>query len=324
MITHLLSFVYSGLTLDREIIRRLSPVRVYFPWGIHPPEYTDDTEIIILYPPEELRPTVDITLLLDEYYNWANERGEKNRNEAIKISSGPASDESIHSIRAIISGRASEGVPEKDMAIRWHILLHLRDKFEGQRKEVNRMIEVIRNRKSPLFNHADLTDKTLYPFETLKGVETESFVKDSNLRQLLKAWHGLFGGNTGYGDLLLILDRPVFDYLLSECEHLFNNNTLKTPLVFSVKAPIFQEKENDDARDDIRTIFSEIRNKEQPSGVMDLLKGFEFRHCTLQNDRHILFTALYIDKDMVKNDPFLRLFSDRIIVLAEINEPTDK
>jgi hypothetical protein len=327
MTTHLLSFVYSDLALDREIIRHISPVRIYIPWGVQRHEYIDDTEIQVLYPPEELRPAEDINIMLDECYRWAKEQGEKNRNEICKTANSvPVSDESIHSIKTIISGRASAArVSDKEMTIRWHMLLHLADRFEGQRKEANRMLETLRKRRSPLFNHADLTDKTLYPFETLKGMDAEAFVKDSNLRQLLKAWHGLFGGYTGDGDMLLSIDRTVFDYLLNECECFCNNNNLYSPMVFSFKAPLFKEKgELDNAGEDIRTLLSEIRSKEALSVVMDVLKGYESRHCTGPNTCHILFTALYMDADTVNNDPFLMLFSDRIIIHAEIIESPEK
>jgi hypothetical protein len=326
MNTHLLSFIFSDLTINGDIIRTLSPVRVYVPWGAHFPDYADDTKIVVSYPPEELRPAVDINLLLGECYNWVYARGDKNRSEIVKTSSCSVPDESIHSIMAILSGKPSLPISLKDMTIRWHLLLHLRDRFEKQKKEANRMIEAIRKKRSPLLNHADLTDNVTYPFETLKGMdEEESFITGKNIRQLLKSWHGLFNRYIEDGDLLLIIDRPVFDYLLNECEHLFSKNALKPPLAFSFKTPIFPEKDRySDMGDDIHTIFSKIRTKKQLPGLIKLLARFESGYCTEVNDRHILFTALYMDIDMIKSDPFLKLFSGRIIVLAEINEPTGK
>jgi hypothetical protein len=319
MATHLLSFVYSDMAVNREIIRFLSPVRAYLPWGAHPPEYADDTEIIISYPPKELRPTVDINLILGECYNWAYERGEKSRNEIIKTSSGPVSDESLTSIRNILAGRALTDASEKDMTIRWHLLLQLADRFEVHRKEANRMIEAIRKRRSPLFNHADLTDRTIYPLETIEGMNTESFVSDNNVRQLLKAWHSLFGGYIGDDDILFIIDRSVFNYLLNEYEVFSNNIDLKNDKIFTFKIPLLQENgPNEDAEEDILTIFSEIRSKEQPSRVMDLLARHEYKHYIGPHDKHILFTALYIDKDMICGDPLLSLFSNKIITHAEI------
>jgi hypothetical protein len=74
----------------------LSPVRLYLPWGANLPDYNNDGDIIVSYPPEGLMPGVDIDKLLDEHLSLALELAEKSRYEIIKRgASANLSDESI-------------------------------------------------------------------------------------------------------------------------------------------------------------------------------------------------------------------------------------
>ncbi len=319
MTTHLLSFVYSDLALYREIIILLSPVRVYVPWGIHPPEYEYDTEITISYPPEELRPVVDINLLLGECYNWAYERGEKSRNEIIKTCSVPVTDESIQNIRAILSGKPSSAPSEKEMTIRWHMLLHLACRFEKERNEAERMIESLRIRQSPLFNNADLDDNAIYPLETLAGMGIEHCINEENFRQLLRAWQALFGGYTCEGDLFLVLNRSLFAFLCDEYKNLCINKGFQLPEVISCKIPLIEvHKDKPDAVDEIRAIFSSLESGDYPPRISGLLSGYGARHGTVKGIPRIHISVLHMKTDPVKDDTLLSMFSGRFIVLTEL------
>lgn len=320
MKAHLLSFSYSGLSIHREIIRCFSPLSVYLPCGAHLSDYKDDVDIIVSYPPEGLRPDVDINILIEEYVNRAQELGEKSRKEIIKRgSSGNVADESIRNIRAALLGRSSIVPNEKDMIIRWHMPLQLADRFEKQRKEADSMIVTLRKMHSPLLNNAELAGKALYPLKTLEGMDADSFISESNMRHLLMAWHSLFGGYTEEGDLLLTIDRPLYNFLHAEYKNLCSNNGQHTPMAYSLKIPLIK---HDDANA-IFTIFSDLKFNDNTSGFADFLADFESSHYTNHEDPHILVHILHMNINRAKNETFLRIFSGRIIVLAELINPPD-
>ncbi|MBN1904427.1 MAG: hypothetical protein JW927_04950 [Deltaproteobacteria bacterium] len=305
-------------------MRCFSPLRVYLPWGAHRPDYKDDGEIIFSYPPEWLKPGLDINSMLDEYYSLARELGEKSRNEIIKrANSAPLSDESIKNIKAALMGKSSTGTTnEKEQIIRWHMLLHLADRFKKERNEAERMIEALRKRQSPLLNNADLGDNDIYPLETLAGMDAEAFINEGNLRQLLRAWHALFGEYTNEGELFLVLNRSVFTFLCDEYKNLCMDKGLQLPVITSCKIPLIQvQKDKSDTLDKIRAIFSSLKPGDNPSDITDLFAGYEDRYCADKKAPHIHICVLYMKIDLIKNDALLSMFSGKVIALAELIKP---
>ncbi|GEM_PF-3004419 len=320
MKTHLLSFAYSSPAIPEEIIQCFSPVRLYLPWGANLPDYNNDGDIIVSYPPEGLMPGVDIDKLLDEHLSLALELAEKSRYEIIKRgASANLSDESIKGIRAALMGRSSTGTPERDQIIRWHMLLLLADRFAKETNEAERMIDSLRKRKSPLFNSAELDDNNIYPLETLAGMNSEPGINEKILRQLLKAWQALFGGYTNEGDLFLVINPSVFAYLNDEYKELCINKGLQMPADITCKIPLAGvQKDKPDGLNEIMAIFSSLKSGDTPLCLADSLRAFEAQHGIAIGMPSIHISVLLMERDLVKNDPLLKMLSGSIIVLAEL------
>jgi hypothetical protein len=323
MKTHLLSFACSAIAIPDEIIQCFSPVRIYLPWGADLPDYTDNSKIIVSYPPEGLMPGVDIKNLLNEYYSLALMLGEKSRHEIIKRGASPLlSDESIKDIRAALMGGSFTGAHEKDQIIRWHLLLHLADRFEKERNEAERMIAALRKRESPLLNNAELDDNNIYPLETLAGMDTEPSINEKNFRQLLRAWQALFGEYAVEGGLFLIMNRYILTSLYDEYKELCADMGFQLPKVIKCKIPLTQtQKGRSDNINEIRAIFSSLGSGNNPMALNDLLSGYEARHGLIKGIPYIHYCLLHMKPDLVKNNTLLNIFSGRIIVLAELIKP---
>lgn len=332
MTIHLISYIHSGLSFLEEITPLFSPLKIYIPWGGIGPECVDNKKIFGIYPPEEFKPETDFNLLLDECFNWVYEQGEKSRKEIIKTGHiDPTSNESLRHIKTILASRTSD-TSEKDMIFRWHLLLHLANRLEEHRNEANRMIEDLKKKPSPLLHNADLTENTQYPLENLTGIDPEFLLNDYNIKMLSRAWHGLFSSLIDEADMLLTIDRRIFDYLSAECDILCNNHGLKKSDVISFKSPLFKrqnrnsEKPHNDIAigDDIRNIvISDIKQEDKALELTKLTEGFESIFEPEIGVKYILFSILLFqpsEKSVVKNDPFLKFLSGRTLIFAQLND----
>lgn len=333
MTTHLISYVHSGLSLICEIAPSFSPLKIYIPWGGAVPECVDGAEIIASYPPEGLKPDVDMEPILNECFSWANEQGETSRREIIKTGHiNPTSDESLRHIKTILARRISSDTSERNVKIKWHMLLHLANRLEENRKEANRMLEDLKKKPSPLVNNADLTEKTMYPLESLTGIDVEFFLSDRNTEQLLRAWHGLFNSYITDDDLLLTVDRHIFEHLSREWDVLCSDNSIQKSGIISFECPLLKRADNNDRElsnktaivDNILNIAgSDIKNEDKISALSDLAAAVESKYQAEPGDDRILFSIFYfqpmeISKNIEK-DIFLKFFSGKILILAEIN-----
>ncbi|MGD9161082.1 MAG: hypothetical protein PVG39_21875 [Desulfobacteraceae bacterium] len=328
MTIHLISYRHSGLSLLKEIVHFFSPIKLYVPWGGTVPEYTDDKEISASYPPEEFRPDADFNRLLDECFNWACEQGEKSRKEIIKTGhTNPISNESFRHIKTILADRISD-TSEKDMILRWHMLLHLANRLEENRNDANRMLEGLKKKPSPLFNNADLTENTRYPLENLRGIDPDFLINDTSIKFLLRAWHGLFNSLTDKDDMLLVIDRRIFDYLTGEWDISNNNTDLINSEIISFKSPPFKNisdsVDNITIGGDIRNIVtSDLKREEKITALKKLTSEFGSMFQTETGDNQINFSLLLFrpaeKSKEVEKDEFRKFLSGRALIFAEIN-----
>ena len=331
MTTNLISCAYSGLSLIDEITPYFSPVKIYIPWGGVVPEHVDERKIIALYPPEELKPEADMDILLKECFNWANEQGETSRREIIKTGRiNPTSVESLRHIKSVLNSRISSDKSEKDKIIKWHMLLHLANRLEEDRKEANRMLDELKKKPSPLLNNADLTEKTKYPLESLTGIDTDFLLNDRNIKQLLMAWHGLFNRYIKEGELLLTFDRHIFDHIWQEWDNLSSEN-LKTP-EFTFKIPLEKAlgKNGPGAPyrislgDDLgKIVTSDNKYEEKITKLTALVQTYKSTYSPETRDEFVLISLLYF-KPLEKPeifilDPFNKVLSGNALILAEVN-----
>ena len=328
MTIHLISYRHSGLSLLKEIVPCFSPLKLYVPWGGITPEYADDRQITASYPPEEFKPDADFNRLLDECFNWSYEQGEKSRKEIIKTGhTNPISIESVRHIKSILADRISD-TSEKDMILRWHMLLHLANRLEENRNDANRMLEDLKKKPSPLLNNADLTENTQYPLESLRGIDPEFLINDASTKLLLRAWHGLFHSLTDKDDVLLAVDRRIFDYLSDKWDILNNNTDLKNTEIISFKSPLFKGNtdliDNITICDDIQNIVtSDLKREDKIAALRKLSSEFESMLQAETVDTQIHFSLLLFqpaeNSKEVEKDELIKFLSGRALIFAEIN-----
>ena len=328
MTIHLLSYTHSGSSLIDKITPCFSPLKIYVPWGGAIPEYADDSDLIVSYPPEELKPDADFNSLLNECFSWAYEQEEKSRKEIIKTGqTSPTSNESLRHIKTILSKKISD-TSEKDMVLRWHMLLHLANRLEESRNDANRMLESLKKKPSPLMNNADLTENTQYPLESLRTINPDFFINDTNLRLLLRAWHGLFNSLIDRNDMLLCLDRRIFDHLSDEWDIVSNNSNKKNPGTIFFKSPLFNDKEksvhNITISDDIEKIVkSNVKQEDKIKALKKLTSDFEARFREDISEKQILFSILFFQPpetpELIEKEPFLEFLSGRVLIFPEIH-----
>jgi hypothetical protein len=237
----------------------------------------------------------------------------------------PTSNESLRHIKSIISNRISD-TAEKDMILRWHMLLHLASRLEENRNDANRMLEDLNKKPSPLLHNADLTENTQYPLENLRGIDSEFFINDTNIKMLLKAWHGLFNSLIDNDDMLLTIDRRIFDHLSDEWDIL--NNNLKNPGIISFKSPVFKRADIKSTEITIGNyiqdiITSEITPEDKTAAIKEQTSEFESMFQTESEDSQILFSLLLFqsaeNSEEVIDDPVLKFLSGRALIFAEKN-----
>ncbi len=331
MTTHLISYTHSRLSLLKAIIPYFSPLKLYIPWGGTVPEVVDDRDITASFPPEGLRPETDINQLLNEYLNWAYEQGEKSRREIVKAGyTNPASSESMRRIRTILTSRISD-TSEKDINLKWHMLLHLKKRFEEQRHDANSMLEGLKNRPSPLLNNADLTERTKYPFENLTEISQESLLSNDNIKLLLRAWHGLFSSLIDEKDLLMTIDRRIIDRISEAWDISCGNSGQKQAGIVTFKGPFLKKTgmgvqylRDITIGDNIRNIvISNMTQGEKISALTNLAKEFESIYQYEFTNNYILFSIIifqsYVKSREIITDSFLKFLSGRTLLFAEIN-----
>ena len=185
------------------------------------------------------------------------------------------------------------------------------------------MLESLRTKPSPLFHNADLTEETLYPFKSLQVINPDFFINEANLKQLIRAWYGLFGSQIGDHDILLTVDKPIFDHLSDEWDNL-NNNGLpeKTGIICPFLKDKTKDSNNINISGDIGNIMaSDIKPEDKIAALKKVASDFQSVFSDDATENHIIFSIRFFtppeDAGHIKNDPFLKFLSGRFLVLAE-------
>ncbi len=214
-------FPHSGLT-GPEWGRALSvfdTVTLCLPWHLDPPEGPargmGSGAVRIVHPPDDLDPGVSFLKALDEYRDWVRVHGDRSGLSFLKTGTVPGgSEDPLWEIRRRIR---ESGVPQippgAGNGFHGHLVLHLAHELKEQRREADRILNDLREQRSPLVGLTDDSDDIRGLFEDLPGFDWGPEAGSSDLFPTMEAWLGLFAGRLGPDDLLLTLDRGVMDGL---------------------------------------------------------------------------------------------------------------
>jgi hypothetical protein len=206
---------------DLELKRLLSffgPLTVFQPWLMERAVLSAVSKppCRILRPPDSLNPGGRLKVLLSEYHNWISQHHERSRVDFIKAVQGRGpSDASTWAIRQMLRGEIQDATdaPEDD-SLRRHLLLHLAQDVEDQRREADRLLIAVKYSASPLEEALgeEVTNEDAL-LGDLPAFDSEPAILDEHFGLRLEAWFGLFGRNVKDDEFLITDDRQVTAYV---------------------------------------------------------------------------------------------------------------
>jgi len=332
----LISYTDSDLSLLKEMVPFFSPIGLCLPWEKAMPVIVDEQTITALYPPDDLKPDISFERTLNDCLQWLEEQGEKSRVELLKAGPGTGvSEESLYQIRHLLTSRESDASITRNMTNRWHLLMHLADKIEENRKEANRMLDALKKRPSPLADSLDQTGKSGYPLETLTEINNDSLLNNTHITHYLSAWFGLFKSLIKDDRILLTLNSQIFNNLSEKWDMFCGKKELqeekgiyfKFPLVSSLDPKEQERLKTDEAVKEKCAQFKEMISTKDSDPVQKktylekIIREFEAMFSDDMLKNHMLFTLLFfdppVDKELPEKGDLLKLLSGKALILAE-------
>ena len=209
---------------DRELKGLLSffgPLTIFQPWSMERPVLSTvtaaDPPCRIVRPLESLQPDGRLKALLAEYRNWVSEHHDRSRMDFIKAVQGRGSSEvSTWQIRRMLREGVETLPSPADDVLRRHLLLHLAQDHEDQRREANRLLTAAQDQASPLGDALgeEITNRDAL-LGDLSAFDSEPAILDDQLEARFTAWIGLFGSQLTGDEFLITTDPQVAAFVSS-------------------------------------------------------------------------------------------------------------
>ena len=211
-------FPYSHFseTEIKKILSLFGPLRLFSPWFMKPPSLesinVDSNTIVIKYPLKEMKPEEDFETLLLEYSRWIQDNQDKGYTEFLRTGqeAGP-SENTTWEIRGMLRGGKGGDSPAYE-TLRWHLILHLAQDMEDQRREADRMLASLKEKGILFKGIIEESDDVHNLVEDLPSFETDFLMPEQHLKHIFEAWFALFGVYLRKNDLLLTFNRHFMDY----------------------------------------------------------------------------------------------------------------
>lgn len=336
MSIHLFPHSHCPESIIKKIISFFGPVRVYLPWMMETPDLFNNMSIEISKPPACLKPRKFLMSMFAEYRNWVERNHDRNYLELIKLGlPGKLTDNKTWEIRQMLGHTVEPHSAKEEKIIRWHLLLHLAGDIEEKRMETDKMLKALKEKKAPLDGSIENSGDIKDLLGDLHDLGTESVLNDQTIRQIFKAWFGLFGGYLNENEVLITYSRQVMDYLAERWDALCfaNLSAISPAIVFNVPdlsnhAPDIQnqiKRENniDEILKEIKDLVTSIgKNPTHNLIALDKLskKLDNSIQWTLSN-KALRCTLKYLypiqDKGLAESDKILRRFFNQTIMLVE-------
>ena len=204
----------------RRMLTLLGPLTIFQPWFMEPPAflnkeaYRKSTEI--RYPLSDMKPGENFQSLLSEYHRWMRHNQDKSYTEILKADRiFEDTEKSTWGIRQMLRQMGQDTLSlEKDQTIRWHLILHLAQEAVDQHLEADKMLNLLKQKDSPLEGIVEEAEYGKNLFGDLPQFKSESLMDEHHLRPIFEAWFALFGKYLKGDALLITLDRHVMDCVL--------------------------------------------------------------------------------------------------------------
>ena len=214
-------FPHSHLSEDgiKKILTLFGPITIFRPWymeSIVPGnEKTYFNHLKLLNPPNDLRPGVDVKIILSEYRRWIEQNQDRSYREILKANQEIGLEENSQwEIRQMLRRMDQHTARiETDNTIKWHLILHLTQEIENQRLDADSLLRQLK-RKGPLLEGiVEETGNIKSLLEDLPHFESDYLRDEVQLKQIFEAWFGLFGTYLEGNERLITLDQHVMDFV---------------------------------------------------------------------------------------------------------------
>ena len=200
----------------KKILSLFGPLRMFSPWFMKPPSLesinVDSHTVSIKYPPKEMKPGQNFKTLLLEYSRWMQDNQDKGYTEFLKAGQEAGiSENTTWGIRQMIRGEKGVDSPANE-TLRWHLILHLAQDMENQRREADRMLTSLKEKGTLFKGIIEESDDVQNLVEDLPSFESDFFMPEQHLKHIFEAWFALFGVYLRENDLLLTFSRHFMDY----------------------------------------------------------------------------------------------------------------
>jgi hypothetical protein len=162
-----------------------------------------------------MKPGGNFQSLLSEYHRWIRHNQDKSYTEILKADQMiELTEKSTWEIRQMLRQRGQDTLSlEKDRSIRWHLVLHLAQEVVDQHLEADKMLNLLKQKNSPLEGIVEEVGYEKNFFGDLPQFKSEFLMDEHHLRPIFEAWFVLFGKYLKGDELLITLDRHVMDYV---------------------------------------------------------------------------------------------------------------
>ena len=140
----------------KKILSFFGPLTVFQPWFMERPilgsEANEARAVQVLRPPENLKPEKGFGTRLSEYRHWIEQNSDRGYTEFLQVSQEKdLTENTTWEIRQMIRrGGRQTSAPQEDPALKWHLILHLAQDVEDQKREADKALKALKEKDVPL------------------------------------------------------------------------------------------------------------------------------------------------------------------------------
>jgi hypothetical protein len=203
----------------KKILSFFGPLTIFQPWFMQLPIFgsgaNEANAVQVLRPPENLKPEKGFVTRLSEYRHWIEQNSDRGYTEFLQVNQdNDLTENTTWEIREMIRrGGRQTSAPQEDLALKWHLILHLAQDVEDQKLEADKALKALKEKDVPLKGIVEEAEDMESLLGDLSPFESEPLGDEYRLRQILEAWVALFGGYLKENDLLVTFSRQVMGYM---------------------------------------------------------------------------------------------------------------
>jgi hypothetical protein len=203
----------------KKILSFFGPLTVFQPWfmdrSIFASGANEANGVQVLRPPENLKPEKGFLTRLSEYRHWIEQNSDRGYTEFLQVTQDKnLTENTTWEIRQMIRrGRRQTLAPQEDLALKWHLILHLAQDVEDQKLEADKALKALKERDVLLKGIVEDSENMESLLGDLSPFESEPKGDEYRLRLILEAWIALFGGYLKKNDLLVTSSGQVMGYV---------------------------------------------------------------------------------------------------------------